>query len=69
MINAVIFKDFWLYFDKKHPELLNFSRGLIERATVNLQSKLLTIKNREKMLNIVESLINQKLIRRLKIIR
>ena len=46
--NAVMFKDFWLYFDKKYPELLVHSYGCISKeAGVSLKIKNLELKTKK----------------------
>ena len=45
IINANIYKDLWLYFDKKYPELLIKSYRIVNKTKGNLIDELLKINN------------------------
>lgn len=60
MLNANIYKDLWLYFDKKHSELLVRSYRLFNILSVNLLGEILKIQDKEKIKYILNELYNLK---------
>lgn len=62
LLNANIFKDLWLYFDKKYPELLVKSYKISNKINIDLLIKLSEIKDSGKLKDITEKLINLQLI-------
>lgn len=56
------YKDLWLYFDKKYPELLINSYKTSNKINLNLISKLLKIKNSETKNDVIVKLENLQLI-------
>lgn len=56
ILNANIFKDLWLYFDKKYPKFLAFSNMLFKKANTNLLDKLSQMNDLEKIKNIIEKI-------------
>ncbi|MCR4623434.1 MAG: glycosyltransferase [Alphaproteobacteria bacterium] len=61
LLNTVMFKDFWLYFDQKYPELLILSYKLMANLADNSLDKLSEIEDIEKVIDIVKKLRNLKL--------
>ena len=47
LLNANLFKDIWLYFDKQYPELLVSSYKFANRININLVENLLQIEDSE----------------------
>ena len=58
IINANIFKDLWLYFDREYPELLVSSYRIVNKINLNLSNELYNIKNLDTVSDIVEKLKN-----------
>lgn len=49
LLNAVLYRDIWEYFDKKYNELLYFSWKLYKKATKDLAQKLMEITDDKKL--------------------
>ena len=56
LLNAYFYKDAWLYYDKKYPELLYQSKKLFNNATNMLLSKIISKKNLEQ--SIIDDIID-----------
>ena len=62
LFNANIFKDLWIYFDKKYDELLLHSYRLFNKVNTNLLDNMLKIQDKEKRKYIFNQLENLKVL-------
>ena len=60
LLNATIFKDIWLYFDKKYPALLLLSRQMFREAKHAFLAQAENITDEHKLITIVKKLLHLK---------